>query len=437
MVQTSRFATAPLDIIDEIMSACHDLHIDRTTGSVQGVDEVSDLFTRAGMTWMASYVCQHWRQAILSIPSAWSQIIILDEQMTKGRAGLNKLLSLMLERSKVTPLTVYIHCCDAWDGAYSQQVLDETLRILSVHLYRIQQLSFTLDASSTSLTSLASSAPSSLPMLRWLQPCLINIGHPYIPPETVTLLFSNAPCLDMVTLSYRDCMDIFELPWSQIRYITSPTSSTNVPDIIRILSLMPNLIKVHTGLIYSQQNRPLPEITHIPLRSLVSLTISFGDKVALEKVIPLLDFPSLTELNFHGLFSVDPVKNLITRSRCGPQLVKLQLICFEKYTNTPADDILSILELTPNVEELLVLPLKDSDGDILLSFFLSKNDISSPTGGSPSPFPKLSKLELRINNSSNGSIDSFLSDVPLRCPSLVFVDVYDVTRSYRKYEYRR
>ncbi|KAK7683129.1 hypothetical protein QCA50_013802 [Cerrena zonata] len=200
---------------------------------------------------------------------------------------------------------------------------------------------------------------------------------------------------------------------------------------------MPNLIKIHTGLIYSQQNRPLPEITHIPLRSLISLTISFGDKVALEKVIPLLDFPSLTELNFHGLFSVDPVKKLITRSRCGPQLVKLQLICFEEYTNTPADDILSILELTPNVEELLVLPLKDSDGDSLLSFFLSKNDISSSTGGSPSPFPKLSKLEFGVNNSSHGSIDSFLSDIPLLYPSLVFVDVYDVTRSFKKYEYRR
>ncbi|KAK7692553.1 hypothetical protein QCA50_004183 [Cerrena zonata] len=446
MARVSRFATAPLDIIDEIMSACRDWHVDRVTGEVQNTNEILDLFTRVGMAWTASYICQHWRQAILEIPSVWSQIIIFDCHMAKGRDGLNKLLELVLERSKAAPLTVYINSCEAGAGEFTQETLDKTLRMLSAHLYHTQNLSFILAADTTSIISLASLAPSSLPMLRRLEPYLCIGGsswhnhHVLSQVKDVKHLFSNAPRLVMASVSFSyPLVTIFQLPWSQIRYLKNSNPSAYAPDILRILPLVPNLSQLHTGHIHNSSAECLPEPTHLLFPSLLDLTISFEDRDSFVRILPLLEVPSLTDLVMSDYFSVDLVRSLITRSRCGPKLRTLHLYCPLKHENLHADGIFSILELTPNVEDLSVSLLENSKGDVLLSLFMGEKEMSSLTIGSPCLLSKLSKLRLLIGGTPEGAIESFLLNAPVRYPSLISVDlyVYDLSYQHRTFEYRR
>lgn len=145
---------------------------------------VPNRFTEMTVAWRVSYVCRRWRSVILSPPKLWTSIIVCEISLDNTRRlGVHSLLSLLLERSKKSPLTISIRCSSGYPHCYNQyptMILRDIFNLLSSHLYHVHALSFIYLPSRVAISSMQPS-PQCLPRLPYHPPVLTCIRTPQLP----------------------------------------------------------------------------------------------------------------------------------------------------------------------------------------------------------------------------------------------------------------
>lgn len=407
----SPFSDAPYDILAEILMTGHN------SQSISTIIEF-DLEPEI-IGWAVSNVCRHWRKVALSMPLLWSHAVIRDRDMARSTTtGITSRLSLLLERSKETPLTLRIFCTSIYQ--YPTERLNNVFSLLSPHLSRVENLHFSLSKQGEPALFMLFSNATSLPLLRFLsfQFMRTSTYENTVDWQPIRHIFSQSPLLDRIHLDIPQgsWLEDFEFPWSQIRSLGGRNTIVSSVDFFKYLCRMPNLVHIDWVWVTLGCPADLPA-ANVRSKYLTRLGLALTDEQSFEVVLSKLDFPALREVQMWEVYCAQPIVNLLARSKCALQIHTLSITGSETFGS---EGLIGILVAVPNIVDLFVSIYEAQEDDTLSRVFLLPSRVF---------LPLLKRLEVHMYEEQKGMKD-FLRAVPHTFPKLQSAKIDNAGEDY-------
>jgi hypothetical protein len=314
----------PPDILYEIF---HTL-----TGGWITLDTSNDL-------WIASRVCQHWRNVAFEFPGLWSHISIDKYDIIQVSPHAVSIIETCLDRSGGCLLHI---------RAYLDQLLVNAniLETLVLHSHRWHELDLQI----------------SLFLLRILGTQTKRKGFPSLSRLTLSLVdedgqsfrgdpleaFQSAPKLESVSVNTRRS-SLVKLPWSNVRHLS--LREISVGEFLRVFGSTVNLVECSllVGPPYKLQTDNSGGDVSLPLRqsALKTLFLCCKPDVLDDLELPALESLYIAETTL-SKFSFDPLISLVHRSASDIQILGLSGILLHD------DGLHDALSALPNLVELIL-----------------------------------------------------------------------------------
>lgn len=318
-----------------------------------------DVFNTSKGPWLLTHVCRLWRNIALAHPPLWSTITIFKYSIYSGTSNWKDTIATRISLTKSHPLSFDLNFGLADSDEHIQRN-QEYLGLAMQHSERWKHFRLAVDVTSRCNTfGMLSAVSGKLPLLQCLG---VSVDAPrygaFEPNDALITMFQNAPSLRMVELAHCNRTDI-RLPLAQLTEVKTVSSREDISmrDTIRFISDCPLLrsLTINTTAWHDDIEEQIPsKVLTSPLRYLDVDMVHW----ALWRYVRN---PLLEELHATGDHDINDVFEFLRHSR---SLGLKRLTLRGLGGSTTVDNVLTLLDLAPALEELSLRGIDDGDDDV-------------------------------------------------------------------------